>query len=214
MKNKKDLSPEQISDNLGKFYAFIDKYITGKRKDQLIEFYKSREETLAFSPASTKVDHHNCFVGGYVDHVNRVTEAALIFDKVWDKFGNKKTYTTEELVFSAINHDLGKLGTNENPHYLHNDSDWHVEKQGAFYKYNPKLTHMRISDRSLYYLQEAGILVSENEFLGIKLHDGLYEEANKPYYITYSADSALKTTLPYVLHQADLMSSQIENQNK
>ena len=133
-------------------------------------------------------------------------------DKVWERFGQKKDYTVEELVFSAINHDLGKLGTNEEPFYIPNDSSWHVEKQGAHFKYNSKITHMRIADRSLFYLQEAGISVSENEFLAIKLHDGLYEESNKAYYITYSSDSELKSNLPYILHQADLMASRVETQ--
>ena len=209
----KKLTEEQILENLDKFYGYITKYLpTGDRQDKLIEFYKGIEVTLAISPASTKLSHHNCFAGGYVDHVNRVVEASLVLDKVWERFGQKKTYTIEELVFSAINHDLGKLGTNEEPFYIPNDSSWHVEKQGAHFKYNSKITHMRIADRSLFYLQEAGISVSENEFLAIKLHDGLYEEANKAYYITYSSDSELKSNLPYILHQADLMASRVETQ--
>ena len=209
----KKLTEEQILQNLDKFYGYITKYIpTGDRQDKLLEFYKGIEVTLAISPASTKLSHHNCFAGGYVDHVNRVVEASLVLDKVWERFGQKKTYTIEELVFSAINHDLGKMGTNEEPFYLPNDSSWHVEKQGAHFKYNSKITHMRIADRSLFYLQQANISVSENEFLAIKLHDGLYEESNKAYYITYSSDSELKSNLPYILHQADLMASRVETQ--
>jgi hypothetical protein len=208
----KKLSEEQILENLDKFYGYINKYVTSERKDALIEFYKSREVTLAISPASTKNSHHNCFPGGYVDHVNRVVEAALVMDKVWERFGQSKDYTIEELVFSAINHDLGKLGTNEEPFYIPNDSQWHIEKQGAHFKYNNKMTHMRIADRSLFYLQQANIPVSETEFLAIKLHDGLYEESNKAYYITYSSDSELKSNLPYILHQADLMASRVETQ--
>jgi len=210
----KQLSPEQILENLNKFYSIIEKYITGDRKDKLIELYKGIEETLAMSPASTRIDHHNCFAGGYVDHVIRVIEASLVFEKVWDRFGQNKNYTTEELIFSAINHDLGKLGTNEQPMYLPNDSQWHIEKQGLVYKYNPNITHMRVSDRSLFYLQKAGIEVSENEFLAIKLHDGLYEESNKSYYITYNKDTELKSNITYILHQADLMASKVENQIK
>jgi hypothetical protein len=208
----KKLSEEQILENLDKFYGYINKYVTSERKDALIEFYKDREVTLAISPASTKSSHHNCFPGGYVDHVNRVVEAALVMDKVWERFGQSKDYTIEELVFSAINHDLGKLGTNEEPFYIPNDSQWHIEKQGAHFKYNNKMTHMRIADRSLFYLQQANIPVSETEFLAIKLHDGLYEESNKAYYITYSSDSELKSNLPYILHQADLMASRVETQ--
>jgi hypothetical protein len=54
--------------------------------------------------------------------------------------------------------------------------------------------------------------------LGIKLTDGLYDESNKPYYISRTADSKLKTNLGYVMHQADSMAARIEyerwNNNK
>jgi hypothetical protein len=207
----KKLSPEQMADNLAKFYSFISKYISGDRKDKLLEMYKDIEETLATSPASTKISHHNAFAGGYLDHVNRVTEAALVFEKVWDKFGQNKNYTTEELAFSALNHDLGKLGTNDEPVYIPNQSQWHRENQGLMFNYNPAITHMRIAERSLFVLQKYGIQVSENEFLAIRLHDGLYEEANKQYYITYNKDTELRSNIAYILHQADLMASKIES---
>jgi hypothetical protein len=207
----KNLSPEQMADNLAKFYSLIDKYISGDRKDKVIEMYKDIEETLATSPASTKISHHNAFAGGYLDHVIRVTEAALIFEKVWDKFGQNKNYTTEELAFAALNHDLGKLGTNDEPVYIPNQSQWHRENQGLMFNYNPAITHMRIAERSLFVLQKYGIQVSENEFLAIRLHDGLYEEANKQYYITYNKDTELRSNIAYILHQADLMSSKIES---
>lgn len=210
----KKLSPEQIVENLTKFYNLIDKYLPKERAERLKAFYKTIEETLSLSPASTRINNHNCFAGGYLDHVIRVTEAALVIEKVWDKFGQNKNYTTEELVFSAINHDLGKLGTNEEPYYLPNDSQWHIEKQGILYKYNFKIPHMRIADRSLFYLQQAGIMVTDNEFIAIKTHDGLYEEANKDYYMPFSPELKMKTSLPFILHQADLMASQIEIQNK
>jgi hypothetical protein len=207
----KNLSPEQMADNLTKFYSLIDKYISGDRKDKLLEMYKDIEETLATSPASTKISHHNAFAGGYLDHVIRVTEAALVFEKVWDKFGQSKNYTTEELAFSALNHDLGKLGTNNEPVYIPNQSQWHRENQGLMFNYNPAITHMRIAERSLFVLQKYGIQVSENEFLAIRLHDGLYEEANKQYYITYNKDTELRSNIAYILHQADLMASKIES---
>jgi hypothetical protein len=50
--------------------------------------------------------------------------------------------------------------------------------------------------------------------LGIKLHDGLYDEANKPYYISYLEDRKLKTSLPFVLHQADLLAARVEYENR
>lgn len=205
------LTAAQMEENLKKFYTIIDKHISKERADKLKSFYKTIEETLTMSPASSRIEHHNCFPGGYLDHVIRVVEVALVLNKVWDKFGQKKTYTEEELVFSAINHDLGKLGTNDKPFYAPNDNQWEVDKRGIMYKYNYD-HHMRIADRSQFALQQAGIPMSTQEFLAIRLHDGLYEEANKPYLLTFSVEAHLKTTLPHILHQADLMASQIEKQ--
>lgn len=208
----KKLSEDQITLNLAQFFDYIDKYIDKDKAEKLTKFYKSIELTLATAPASSKISNHNCFAGGYVDHVNNVTQNALILDKVWDRQGQRKDYSISELVFSAINHDLGKLGTNEQPFYIPNDQQWQIDKQGIYYKYNPEIPHMRIADRSLFYLQKAGIPVNETEFLAIKLHDGLYEEANKAYYITFNSDYEIKSNLPYILHQADLMAARIEKQ--
>jgi hypothetical protein len=206
----KKLTEEQLLENLDKFFSFIDKYIVSDRKDKLMDMYKDLEDNLVVAPASTKKNYHNSFIGGFVDHTIRVTEFALVLDKVWDRFGQVKDYTQEELVFSAINHDLGKLGYKDLPHYLPNDSDWHV-KQGFYFKYNTELTHMRISDRSLFMLQKYDIPVSETEYLAIKLHDGCYEEANMAYYKA-SSEFGIKTNLVYVIHQADLTASRIERQ--
>jgi len=112
-------------------------------------------------PASGTAHYHNCFIGGYVDHVIRVMECALDVDELWSKHGATKDYTTEELIFSAMNHDLGKIGTEEAEQYIHNPSDWHRKNQGKLYTNNP--------------------------------------------------DSALRTNLPYVLHQADAMAARIES---
>jgi hypothetical protein len=69
---------------------------------------------------------------------------------------------------------------------------------------------MTVPDRSLKLLADRGIKVSENEWFGIKLHDGMYEEANKAYYISYDVNSRLRTNLPYVLHQADQLAARVE----
>ena len=52
--------------------------------------------------------------------------------------------------------------------------------------------------------------MSENEFLAIKLTDGLYEDANKGYLMSYMDDFQLKTNLPHILHQGDMMASRTE----
>jgi hypothetical protein len=124
--------------------------------------------------------------------------------------GASINYEIEELMFAAVCHDLGKIGTEQAEQYIHNPSDWHRKNLGKLYTNNPANAFMTVPDRSLKLLADRNIRVTDNEWFGIKLHDGLYEEANKPYYIGFNPESALRTNLPYILHQADLMASRIE----
>jgi len=113
------LPAEQIKENWETFNDFIDDYIKLPRKLKLKSFYTKYEDRLMLMPASHKVQYHNCFPGGYIDHVNRVVKGALSTHKVWEEFGaDTSTYTIEELVFAAINHDIGKMGDENNEAYL------------------------------------------------------------------------------------------------
>ena len=204
------LSAEQIQANLEKFYVIIEKYISEPRTTKLLALYQSQEENLALAPASSRASYHNAFPGGYVDHVNRVVEAALKVTKLWEDMGATINFTTEELVFSAINHDLGKLGHSGKPAYIPNDSEWHVKNQGAIYKPNVELPFIPIQDSSLFILQSEGIELTFNEWTAIKTHDGLYDDGNKAYLISSQNESKLRTSLPLILHQADILAARVE----
>ena len=204
------LSAEQIQANLGQFYSNIETYISEPRTTKLLALYQSQEDNLAFAPASSRSSYHNAFPGGYVDHVNRVVEAALKVTKLWDNMGATINFTTEELVFSAINHDLGKLGRDGQPAYLPNDSEWHVKNQGAIYKPNTELPFIPIQDSSLFILQQAGIELTFNEWTTIKTHDGLYDDGNKAYLLSSQNESKLRCSLPLILHQADMIAARVE----
>ena len=204
------LSAEQIQANLEQFYSNIETYISEPRTTKLLALYQSQEDNLAFAPASSRASYHNAFPGGYVDHVNRVVEAALKVTKLWDNMGATINFSTEELVFSAINHDLGKLGRDGQPAYLPNDSEWHVKNQGAIYKPNTELPFIPIQDSSLFILQQAGIELTFNEWTAIKTHDGLYDDGNKAYLISSQNESKMRCSLPLILHQADILAARVE----
>ena len=205
------LTAEQIQANLDKFYETIEQSIAEPRKSQLLKLYKDQEEVLALAPASSKASFHNSFAGGYVDHVLRVIDCAITVAGSWNLKGARtETFTTEELVFSALNHDLGKLGLDGKPRYIPNDSEWHVKNQGANYKPNAELPFLPVQDNSLFILQAAGIQLTVNEYIAIKIHDGLYDDGNKAYLISGQNESKLRSCLPLVLHQADMMASRIE----
>ncbi len=62
----------------------------------------------------------------------------------------------------------------------------------------------------LHLLMSHGVTFSRNEMLAIKLHDGLYDESNKPYYIAFDKNARLRSNLPYILHQTDSIAAKIE----
>ena len=204
------LRAEVITSNWANFLKLIEKYISSPRKEKLLEFYKKYEERFILMPASHKVQYHNCFPGGYIDHVLRVTEGALKIHNVWFEMGVNVNYTIEELVFSAINHDLGKFGDEQNESYIPQTDQWRREKLNETYEFNNKLEFMTVPDRGLFLLRENGINYSRNEFLAIKLHDGMYDDSNKPYLMGWLPEQKPRTSLVYILHHADMMASRIE----
>lgn len=198
------LNENQISDNWNKLIIFIENNFNGDRKDKLLKMYNDNADRIATSPASNKVYFHSCFVGGYVYHVLNVIEASNRMSKLWkNMYPDECSYTDEELNFVALNHDLGKIGDEKYDYYVDKESDWH-RKRGELFEFHRDLQYMKIQHRSLYWLQLYGITVTKNEYVGIMIHDGLYDDGNKTYYIGYDPRFYLKSMLPYVIHFADL----------
>ena len=197
------LSAEQIEQNYNQFVTIIDKCISSPRKEKIMEMLEHVGEEMATAPASGKNWYHGAYPGGYIVHVLKVVTAAMKVRKLFESLGGTIDFTDEELIFSALFHDLGKIGDGENPNYIPQDSDWHRKNQGSMYKNNPDIDFMLIPDRSLYVLQKYGITLTQKEYLAILNHDGLFEETNKPYFVSFTPDSKFKTNLPNVLHVAD-----------
>ena len=204
------LTAEQIKENYDVLIKGIEKYVTGDRKQKFLDFYNSLDDRIALLPASHKKSYHNCFPGGYVEHVVRVITAAFKLHAVWSEMGMADTFTEEELFVSALNHDLGKIGSLEEVSVFPSNDEWRKKNLGEMYTFNTKNEYMTVPDRSLFLLQQAGIQLTTNEYIAIKTHDGLYDDANSPYLKGFMPETKPRTSLPYVLHQADLMAARIE----
>jgi hypothetical protein len=210
----KKYSNEQLEQNYQRFIGVIKKYVTGERLEKCLHMYSMEElgPSLMLSPASGNKNFHNAYEGGYIDHIFNVCKNALKMKQTFADAGCKFDFTDEELLFAALHHDLGKLGTKEEMHYIPNDSDWHIKNRGDFYKRNEENTYMTLTDRTFFTLQHYGILYNEKEYFGIKLTDGMYDEDNQKYLKTYVSGASIKTPMYHILHFADSMSSFIERQ--
>jgi len=206
------LEAEKIKSNWEQYRLLVnDSFPT--RKDALNRMYDAFEDRMVFMPASSMEHFHNAFAGGYVDHVLRVIDCSQNLYATWKSSGaDMSGYTIEELMFAAMHHDLGKAGFpgEGNEVYQVETSDWHRKNQGKLYKTNANIPFTAVPDLSVWLLQEYEVKMSWNEYQAIKIHDGMYDDANKSYFVARSPQAKLKTNLPIILHHADHMASVIE----
>ena len=206
-----NFTAEQIQGNWNELMNYIEKYISEPRKENLTQFYKTYEDRIILMPAAHKKEYHNSFPGGYVEHVLRVIRCAIKQATLWEEEGcDMSTFTMEELVFSALNHDLGKMGSENEESYIPQTDNWRREKLGEEYMFNTKVPFASVPDRGLFLLQSHGISYTFNEMIAIQTHDGLYDKANEKYLMPYMPEQKPRTSLPFILHQADLMAARIE----
>ena len=71
---------------------------------------------------------------------------------------------------------------------------------------------MTVTDRAVYLMSQFDIKYSEQEYLGLRLADGMYEEANKQYYMSFGEEKHLKTNLPQLVHNADMLATRMEKE--
>ena len=206
----KKLTAEQIQMNWETLMDVINKHISEDRKENLMKMYDDFKDRMMFAPASAKAAFHNAMPGGYVEHILHIVNHSLQLKELWEKNGAMINFSDEELVFAALHHDLGKVGDLEHDYYVPQDSDWHRKNRGEIYKHNPSLQYMKVPDRGLWLLQHYGVKVTDKEYIGIKLTDGLYDDANTDYLKSYNPDYNLRSNMAYILHQADMMATHIE----
>jgi hypothetical protein len=207
MIEKPNLNESEIQANYDEFIDFISKTFKGERKKALLKMYSDDElgQSAAMSPASTNEHFHLCHPGGYLQHIMHVVKNTFGVKKLYELNGGTVDWTDEEMVFAAVHHDLGKLGDPEHgEYYVVQDESW-KEKRGDKYKLNKNLPYMEVTDRAVYLLQKYDVKYTYKEYLGIKLADGIYNEANKKYLVQFNPDLFLKTDMPRIIHLADYL---------
>lgn len=203
---------ERIAEQKVKFFTIMETAFGAEpdRLAKLTQLYADYGDRLTAAPASGKVHYHNAYEGGYIDHVLNVHDAAIDQTKLLKKHGGWVDYTMSELVMATFHHDLGKLGDPDGKaYYIIEESDWHRKNQNSVYKTNDKLAFMKVPDRAIFILQQYGIVLTEKEYLAIKLTDGMYDDASGAY-LKNHGKFPMHTNLPYICHWADHMSCTAE----
>jgi hypothetical protein len=192
-----EISPEEIEKNWKKYLSLLSTKL-GDRSDAAVHMAESLGERLALCPASSRLSYHNCYVGGLVEHSLRVLGNVINLSSTmgWN-------LPKDSLVLSALFHDIGKVGDENESYYLPQKDKWKAEKNGELYMINSSMQYMTVPDRGVYLCQHFGLKLTKDEFLAIKLNDGQYIEENAPYKLK-------EPTLAVAVHMADLLATREE----
>lgn len=184
----------RIESNWKTFEKWIE--ALGDRRAAVSEMINHFAERACMAPASSRIEFHNAFPGGFIDHSLRVLKFTVDLAATF-----KVKIPKESLIISSLFHDWGKVGTLEEDYYIRQESDWH-RKRGQFYVNNPKIK-MSNAQLSLFMLNQFNVKLSTEEYLAILLNDGQYAESNKQY-------AMKEPKLALLVHMADRWSSQCE----
>ena len=113
----------------------------------------------------------------------------------------------DELKFADIIENNGTLFTEISKKLTSNVTPEYTIAGCNYFAVAPLFLYMKA------YFGDKGITTSsfsQNEYLAIKLHDGLFEESNKAYYISYAPSSRLRSNIVYILHAADMLAARLE----
>jgi hypothetical protein len=156
---------EQIIKAYEKYIALFAKYFSDANATELDSLLGPR---LAVAARGLTLAEGG-YAGGLVDFAISAAKKSKIFTDVTD---------TKSLVRVALVNELGKIGDDKEDFLIPQESSWHVEKLGQYYKFNPACEKMLSSHRTLYFVSKLGINLNSDEWIAIITSSGLHVEDN------------------------------------
>lgn len=189
------LRAEEISSNMEVALKLVSE-LGSERSSAVRDMLTDESLDFFMAPASARVEHHCCFPGGLCHHSLNVAKFTL---RIANDLGG---WPREQLLFVSLLHDLGKCGDGRERHFIEQTSEWHRSK-GMMYVCNPRCTYMPAQERTLFLLQSYGIELTPEEYVAIRVHDGMSLDENRPY-------SMREPRLGLILHWADRWAVEVE----
>ena len=149
------MTPEQIVKNTKKYFETANKL--GFMTEELMKFLGA--EFIA-APASTQTNYHNAFEGGLIAHLLNTAKYAVGIN---NSLPEDERVDQNTLVKVCLLFQIGKAKM-----YTPCTSEWHKKNQGKMYEFNKELTSsIRVGERSVFYVKNYGVNLSEEEFAAI-----------------------------------------------
>lgn len=157
------MTKEKVIANTKKYLETAQKH--GAMTEELQVFLG---EDFIKAPASTTVNLHNCFEGGLVDHLLRVTKHMFLINK--NNLPANLKVEESSLFKVGLLHGIGKAKL-----YVPTAEGWKIKK-GQKYDFNNALTSMDIGERSVFYALSFGVELSDDEAAAIVNYDKIGDD--------------------------------------
>ena len=167
-----DVDFEQLQSNWEKYSSLLKRL----SDDNLNKLLDDLGERLIMCPASPRLDQYGAVPGGLIDHALQVTSTMRTLNSAIEL-----DLSTASVIKIGLLHEIGKVGDLTKRYFVEQDSSWHREKLGQMFKFNESLNKMSVSHRTLWLLQQYGIILSNDEWLAIQLAAGFHFEENRFY---------------------------------
>jgi len=167
-----ELDVETIENNWNKYESLL----TRIEDKSLIKMLNTLGSRLCITPLSTRESDVGCYRGGLVEKSLQIASYMRKLNTVYDM-----NISTASIIKTGLLHDIGRIGDLEDDLLIDQDSSWHREKLGQFFKYNEDVEKMSVSHRTLWLLQHFGIALDRDEWVAIQLSQGSHFEENRFY---------------------------------
>ena len=204
------INQEQMDANWKELIFMIKFHFKDKQQENILKLHKDFEDEYKTAPASGRPNYHNCFKGGYLDHILHVIKNSLMIKKQYEANGVKLIHSDSDVVLAAMFHDLGKLGDGTQPYYKYQTDDWRRKKLKEWYTHNKNLDFMTVHDRALWILAKYNVDLNPHVYKAILCADGLFDPAAETYFRAYNDT---RHVLGSIVHFGDWLSTICEKQN-
>lgn len=172
--------------NISKYKSTYVKYNVGN--DKLLEILG---DNLAKSPASQSENMHFSYEGGLVDYLLQVAANLIKLNTIRkDEF----KYPIETLMKVGLLSEIGRVG-------MYKPTTWTTNKIGRNYDFTDDRTSLRVGQKTIYYIQKAGMILTEDEYSSLINLDSLVSDSMVNYHNSDLGDMLKMATMLTVMNQ-------------
>ena len=175
-----------IERDIEKLWGQFESVLAKLEDENINKFIDRFAQRIAETSFSQKLEEPFCGYGGLLEFSLNVAKTARSMAA-----GLGINVPSRSVIKTSLFCDIGRIGDEAFPRLIEQDSDWHKEKLGQYFTWHENADRVSVNDLSLYHLQNAGIKLSYEEWLTIKVAQGAHLEENRFYSGNLSALSLL-----------------------